>query len=99
MVYLVGSGPARRLFGQASDTKPMRLVDTKTVGDGIAILTYELIRNAERAFGRRRPSGQARGRTPSGGHPGERLTFTSPGLTTAVMNAVKSTTRPAGGCE
>jgi hypothetical protein len=28
----------------ASDKKPMRLVDTRTVGDGVAILTYEPIR-------------------------------------------------------
>ena len=27
----------------------MRLLDTKTVGDGIAILTYEPVRDAERA--------------------------------------------------
>ena len=27
----------------------MRLVDTQTVGDGVAILTYERVRDAERA--------------------------------------------------
>jgi hypothetical protein len=27
----------------------MRLVDTQTIGDGVAILTYERVRDAERA--------------------------------------------------
>jgi hypothetical protein len=30
-----------RLFGRTTDTKPMRLVDGRTVGGGIADLTYE----------------------------------------------------------
>jgi hypothetical protein len=29
-----------RLFGQTSDKKPVRLVDTRTAGDGLAFLTY-----------------------------------------------------------
>ena len=49
MVYPVVLGAGARLFGETSDKKPMRLVDTKTVGDGIAILTYELVRDADRA--------------------------------------------------
>ena len=49
MVYPVVLGAGARLFGETSDKKPMRLVDTKSVGDGIAILTYELVRDAERA--------------------------------------------------
>ena len=49
MVYPVVLGAGARLFGETSDKKPMRLVDTKTVGDGIAILTYEPVRDAERA--------------------------------------------------
>ena len=49
MVYPVVLGAGARLFGETSDKKPMRLVDTKTVGDGIAILTYELGRDADRA--------------------------------------------------
>ncbi|MEA2591332.1 MAG: hypothetical protein QOD62_1163, partial [Actinomycetota bacterium] len=28
------------LFGETSDKKPLRLVDSKTVGDGVAILIY-----------------------------------------------------------
>jgi dihydrofolate reductase len=49
LVYPVVLGAGARLFGETSDKKPMRLVDTQTVGDGIAILTYEPVRDAERA--------------------------------------------------
>jgi dihydrofolate reductase len=49
MFYPVVLGAGARLFGETSDKKPMRLLDTKTVGDGIAILTYEPVRDAERA--------------------------------------------------
>jgi dihydrofolate reductase len=49
MVYPVVLGAGERLFGQTGDKKPMRLVDAQTVGDGIAILTYERVRAAERA--------------------------------------------------
>jgi dihydrofolate reductase len=41
VVYPVVLGTGERLFGELPDKKAMRLVDTKTVGDGIAILTYE----------------------------------------------------------
>jgi hypothetical protein len=34
------------LFGQTSDKKPMRLVDAKTIGDGLAFLTYQFVRDA-----------------------------------------------------
>jgi dihydrofolate reductase len=49
MIYPVVLGAGARLFGNTSDKKPLRLVDTQTVGDGIAVLTYERIRDAERA--------------------------------------------------
>ena len=49
MVYPVVLGAGARLFGETSDKKPMRLVDTKTVGDGIAILTYEPVRASDGA--------------------------------------------------
>ncbi len=39
-------GAGERLFGETSDKKPMRLVDTKTIGDGLAFLTYEFVRDA-----------------------------------------------------
>jgi dihydrofolate reductase len=48
-VFPVVLGAGARLFGETNDKKPMRLVDTKTVGDGIAILIYEMVRDAERA--------------------------------------------------
>ncbi len=40
MVYPVLLGTGKRLFGQTTDKKPLRLVDSKTVGDGVAILVY-----------------------------------------------------------
>ena len=49
MVYPVVLGAGERLFGMTSEKKPMRLVDTMTVGDGIAILTYETVRDADGA--------------------------------------------------
>jgi dihydrofolate reductase len=42
--FVLGDG--ERLFGETSDQKPMRLVDTKTIGDGLAFLTYEFVREA-----------------------------------------------------
>lgn len=41
MVFPVILGSGKRLLGETSDKKPLQLVDSKTVGDGIAILTYE----------------------------------------------------------
>lgn len=35
---VVGGG--RRLFGETGEAKPLRLVTTRTVGDGLAFLTY-----------------------------------------------------------
>ena len=49
MVYPVVLGAGERLFGETSDKKTMHLVDTQTVGDGITILTYKPVRDAERA--------------------------------------------------
>jgi dihydrofolate reductase len=45
-VYPVVLGAGDRLFGETSDKKPMRLLNTRTVGDGLAHLTYELVREA-----------------------------------------------------
>src|SRR5512146_2911963 len=36
VVFPVVLGAGERLFGQTSDKKPMRLVDAKTIGDGLA---------------------------------------------------------------
>jgi dihydrofolate reductase len=41
MVFPVVLGAGKRLFGETSDKLPLRLADSKTVGDGVAILTYE----------------------------------------------------------
>jgi dihydrofolate reductase len=41
MVYPVVLGSGKRLFGETSDKKPLRLVDSKVVGDGVAIVIYE----------------------------------------------------------
>jgi dihydrofolate reductase len=44
MVFPVVLGSGKRLFGAASDKKPLRMIDSKTVGDGIAVLIYEPVR-------------------------------------------------------
>jgi dihydrofolate reductase len=41
MMFPVVLGSGKRLFGETSDKKTLRLVDSKLVGDGVAILTYE----------------------------------------------------------
>jgi dihydrofolate reductase len=44
VVYPVVLGAGERLFGETREQKPMRLLDTQTIGDGLAFLTYELVR-------------------------------------------------------
>ena len=46
MVFPVVLGAGERLFGETSDKKSVRLLDTRTVGDGVAYLSYELVREA-----------------------------------------------------
>jgi dihydrofolate reductase len=41
MIFPVVLGTGFRVFGEYSDRKAMRLVDSKTVGDGIVVLIYE----------------------------------------------------------
>jgi len=41
MVFPVVLGSGKRLFGDTSDKKPLGLADSKMVGDGVAILTYQ----------------------------------------------------------
>ncbi len=43
-IFPVVIGAGERLFGETSDKKSMRLVDTQTLGDGVAFLTYGLVR-------------------------------------------------------
>jgi dihydrofolate reductase len=45
-IFPVVLGAGERLFGETNDKKPMRLVDSQTVGGGVAILTYEAVRQA-----------------------------------------------------
>jgi dihydrofolate reductase len=40
MVFPVVLGAGKRLFGETSDKKTFDIVETKTVGDGVAILVY-----------------------------------------------------------
>jgi len=42
VVFPVVLGAGKRLFGHTSERKAMRLLDTRTLGDGLAVLTYEL---------------------------------------------------------
>ncbi len=42
IVFPVVLGDGERLFGETDDPKPMRLVETATVGQGLARLTYDL---------------------------------------------------------
>jgi len=41
MVFPVVLGTGKRLFGETTDKKSLRLKDSKTVGDGVTILVYE----------------------------------------------------------
>jgi dihydrofolate reductase len=41
MVFPVVLGSGKRLFGETSDKKPLRLTESKTVGDGVSILVFE----------------------------------------------------------
>jgi dihydrofolate reductase len=45
MVHPVVVGAGKRLFGELSNKKPLRLVDTRTIGDGVIIHTYEPVRD------------------------------------------------------
>ena len=46
MIYPVVLGAGKRLFGETSDTKPLRLISTRTVGNDLAYLTYQPVRDA-----------------------------------------------------
>jgi dihydrofolate reductase len=41
MVFPVVLGSGKRLFGDTSDKKPLRLADSRVVGDGVSIQIYE----------------------------------------------------------
>jgi dihydrofolate reductase len=46
MIYPVVLGAGERLFGETSDKKPLRLISTQTVGNDLAYLTYQPVRDA-----------------------------------------------------
>jgi dihydrofolate reductase len=47
VVFPVVLGIGERFFGETQDKKPMRLVSTQTIGDGLVFLNYEfLVRDA-----------------------------------------------------
>jgi dihydrofolate reductase len=46
VVFPVVLGAGERLFGETTGKKPLRLVDTKTIGDGLVFLRYEFVRDA-----------------------------------------------------
>jgi dihydrofolate reductase len=46
VVFPVVLGAGERLFGETSDKKPTRLVDIRTIGDSLAFLTYQPVRDA-----------------------------------------------------
>src|SRR6266567_1905937 len=46
VVFPVVLGAGERLFGETSDKKSLRLLHTRTVGNGLAFLTYQVVRDA-----------------------------------------------------
>ncbi|GAA4032540.1 MULTISPECIES: dihydrofolate reductase family protein [Streptomyces] len=49
VVFPVVLGDGERLFGETSDKKPLRLLGARVIGDGLAFLTYQPVRDAEPA--------------------------------------------------
>jgi dihydrofolate reductase len=46
VVFPVVLGAGERLFGETTDKKPMRLIDTKAIGDNLVLLRFQLVRDA-----------------------------------------------------
>jgi dihydrofolate reductase len=46
VVFPVVLGAGERLFGETGGKKPLRLMGTRAIGDGLAFLTYEFVRGA-----------------------------------------------------
>ena len=70
-IFPVALGVGERLFGETSNKKPMRLLDTQTLEGGIAYLTYQSVRDASGVRRHQRSEmlagaspGQASGRAP-----------------------------------
>jgi dihydrofolate reductase len=47
-IYPIVLGEGARLFGETSETKPLRLVDRRTIDGDVAYLTYEPLRDGSR---------------------------------------------------
>ena len=45
VIFPVVLGAGERLFGEASDKTPLRLLHSETVGEGLPLLTYEVVRD------------------------------------------------------
>ena len=45
-IFPVVLGAGERLFGETSDKKSLRLLHTQTLGDGVAYVSYEVVRDA-----------------------------------------------------
>ena len=43
VVFPIVLGSGERLFGETSHQKPVRLIDIQTIGDSLALLTYEFL--------------------------------------------------------
>src|SRR5271156_3142039 len=46
VLFPVVLGAGERLFGETRGKKPMRLLDARTIGDGLILVTYEVLRDA-----------------------------------------------------
>jgi dihydrofolate reductase len=45
MIFPVVLGAGERLFGETNDKKPLRLINVRRIGDGLAFVPCELVRN------------------------------------------------------
>ena len=46
VIFPVVLGDGERLFGETREKKPMRLLTVSTIGDGLAFVTYKVVRDA-----------------------------------------------------
>jgi dihydrofolate reductase len=44
VIFPVVLGAGERLFGETTDLRPLRLLSTRTIGDGLAFVSYEVVR-------------------------------------------------------
>ena len=49
-IFPVVVGAGERLFGKTSGTKPFRLAGSRTAGDGLVYVSYEIARDAQRTL-------------------------------------------------